>query len=67
MLTLMKTNIRTHNKNSSYRQKYVVFIVKNGFVLSFPVRFLTKFSIRKGNPHEGKKNDTDIYMHFTYL
>lgn len=44
MLILMKINIRTHNKNSAYIQKYVVFNVKHDFVLSFPVWFLTNSS-----------------------
>lgn len=51
----MKINIRTHNKNSAYKQKYVVFNVKHDFVLSFPVWFLTNSSIL-----QKEKKGTDI-------
>lgn len=51
----MKINIRTHNKNSAYRQKYVDFNVKHDFVLSFPVWFLTNSSIL-----QKEKKGTDI-------
>lgn len=54
-LTLMKTIIRIHNKNSADRKICVVFIVKNGFV-SYLFLFLTKCPAREGNPREEKKS-----------
>lgn len=67
-LTLMKTIIRIHNKNSAYRKIFVVFIVKNGIV-SYLFLFFNEMPFTRRKSSGGKKKYwyIHVYMHFTYL
>lgn len=66
-LTLMKTIIRIHNKNSAYRKICVVFIFKNGFV-SYLFLFFNEMPFTRRKSSGGKQStDIHVYKHFTYL
>lgn len=64
-LTLMKTIIRIHNKNSAYRKICVVFIFKNGFV-SYLFLFFNEMPFTRRKSSGGKKS-TDIHFYISIL
>lgn len=64
-LTLMKTIIRIHNKNSAYRKICVVFIVKN-CIVSYLFLFFNEMPYTRRKSSGGKKS-TDIYMYICIL